>query len=297
MEATPNWPPPRRSDPSTPSSPSTWTVPDWTREEKKVSRGATKVALILRALLPFIALVSGTTIWAINRNQGPSWNLAKEIGLRQSDFPAGTTIDMTQPAGPNQPAPSASGPCSPVHSQPWTSDYDSPTFDPSGHGNDFVTSEVVIMPSAGDAYTAQHAIGSPGYGVHCFQPAYDAASKEMMPDLSCGAFHFDSSSIVELPNDGFPEATVDYRYTAVMSCTRSQGVYTWCTDIVSAQVGAAFIQGIFNSYGGPLPTSIEQNAMNAMANRAYSHLSAQTADGEKGPTSRRSGTVGQLEPS
>jgi hypothetical protein len=51
-------------------------------------------------------------------------------------------------------------------------------------------------------------------------------------------------------------------------------MYTWYTDIVSAEVGSAFIQGIFNSFGGPLQTSIEQNAMNAMAKRAYSHMSA-----------------------
>ena len=266
--------PPQIPVPSTEPSPATWTVPTWTRDEDKSSGRAAKLTLILRALVPLIVLISGTSIWAINRNQGPSWNLAKEIGLRQSDLPTGTTIDMTQPAGANQPAPSAAGPCSPVHSQPWVSDYDSPTFDPSGHGNDFVTSEVVIMPSSSNAYTALHAIGAPGYGAQCFQPAYDADSKSMMPDLSCGAFHFDSSSITELPNNGFPEATVDYRYTAVMSCTRSRGVYSWYTDIVSAEVGSAFIQGIFNSFGGPLQTSIEQNAMNAMAKRAYSHMSA-----------------------
>jgi hypothetical protein len=139
-----------------------------------------------------------------------------------------------------------------------------------------VTSEVVIMPSSSDAYTALHAIGAPGYGTQCSQPAYDADSKSMMPNLSCGAFHFDSSSITELPNDGFPEATVNYRYVAVMSCTKSGGVYSWDTDIISTQVGGAFIQGIFNSYGGPVPTNIEQTAMNAMARRAYLQMSAKT---------------------
>lgn len=232
-----------------------------------------KFTLILRALLPFIALASGTGIWAIHHFDGPSWNAAKAIGLRLSDLPAGTTVDMTQPAEPNQLAPSAPGPCSPVHSQPWTADYDSQTFDPSGHGNDFVSSEVVVMPTSSDAYAALRAIGAPGYGTQCFQPAFDANSKAMMPDLSCGAFHFDSSSIADMPNDGFPEATVDYQYKAVMSCTKSGGVYTWYTDIISSQVGGAFIQGVFNSYGSPLATAIEQNAMNAMAKRAYSRMS------------------------
>ena len=69
---------------------------------------------------------------------------------------------------------------------------------------------------------------------------------------------------------------MDYRYTAVLSCTKSGGVYAWDTDIISAQVGGAFIQGIFNSYGGPVSTNIEQMAMNAMGKRAYSRLSDKT---------------------
>lgn len=239
-------------------------------------RGA-KLTLILRSLFPLLALISGATIWVTHRSQGgAAWHIAQEIGLRQSDFPLGATVDMSQPPEPNQLAPSAPGPCSPVHSQPWTADYDSPTFDPSEHGNDFVSSEVVIMPSSSDAYDALAAIGAPGYGRQCFQPAYDEASRAMMPDLSCGAFHFDKSSITEMPNDGFPEATVNYRYVAVMSCTKSGGVYSWDTDLISAQVGGAFIQGIFNSYGGPVPTNIEQMAMNAMARRAYSRMSVKT---------------------
>lgn len=283
IEATPDWPPPGQPAPPAPHSPSTWTVPTWAREEKAAGkdkagslRGA-KLTLILRALLPLIALMSSVTIWVTHRSQnGAAWHVAQEIGLRQSDFPLGATVDMTQPPEPNQLSPSAPGPCSPVHSQPWIADYDSPTFDPSEHGNDFVSSEVVIMPSSSDAYDALAAIGAPGYDRQCFEPAYDEASKAMMPDLSCGAFHFEKSSITELPNDGFPEATVDYRYMAVMSCTKSGGVYSWDTDIISAQVGGAFIQGIFNSYGGPVPTNIEQTAMNAMAKRAYSRMSDKT---------------------
>jgi len=283
IEATTDWPPPGQPAPPPPPSPSTWTVPTWAREEKAAGkdkadsmRGA-KLTLILRALLPFIALISSVTIWATHRSQnGAAWHIAQEIGLRQSDFPLGATVDMTQPPEPHQLSPSAPGPCSPVHSQPWIADYDSPTFDPSEHGFDFVSSEVVIMASSSDAYDALAAIGAPGYARQCFQPAYDEASKAMMPDLSCGAFHFEKSSITELPNDGFPEATVDYRYMAVMSCTKSGGVYSWDTDIISAQVGGAFIQGTFNSYGGPVPTNIEQIAMNAMAKRAYSRMSDKT---------------------
>src|ERR1700722_12613838 len=214
IDATPDWPRPGQPAPPAPPTPSTWTVPAWpgeekaARKDKAVSMRGAKLTLILRALLPLLALTSSVTIWVTHRSQnGAAWHVAQEIGLRQSDFPLGATVDMTQPPEPYQLSPSAPGPCSPVHSQPWIADYDSPTFDPSEHGDDFVSSEVVIMRTSSDAYDALAAIGAPGYGRQCFQPAYDEASREMMPDLSCGAFHFEKSSITEMPHDGFPEAT------------------------------------------------------------------------------------------
>ena len=74
------------------------------------------------------------------------WTLAKEIAFQPSDFPTGTVPVPSDPGGPYDTTPVAASPCSPVHSQPWVADYDSQTYDPSGIGNDYVYSEVLIMP-------------------------------------------------------------------------------------------------------------------------------------------------------
>ena len=277
MEATRGWEAShtQESAPTSSVPPSTWTVPTWDRDGERASSRGVKFTLILRALFPLIGLLAGSTIWAIHRFEGGSWNAAKEISLRQSDLPAGTMINTAFPAGPHYVAPTAAGPCSPVHSEPFTADYGSPAFDISRIGDDFVYSEVVMMPSWGDASSALRAISAPGYDTQCFQPAFDDASKAMIPRPWCGAFHFDSSSIDGLPTDGFPESAVAYQYRVVMSCTKVQDQGVWYTDIVSVQVGGAFIQGTFTSYEAPLEPGIEQRAMNAMADRAYSLITGE----------------------
>jgi hypothetical protein len=201
------------------------------------------------------------------------WTLAREIGFHESDFPAGTVGVPNAPGGPDHTSPvPASMPCSPVHSQPFVADYDSQTYDPSGIGNDYVNSEVLIMPPA-DAEAALQAIGAPGYDVTCFQPAFDADTQNMTPTASCGSFKFTSSSISQLPSTGFPHGSVVDRYVATMSCTASGQSGTWYTDTISAQVGSAFIQGTFNSFQTPISAQIEQSAMNAMTMRANTHSS------------------------
>ena len=199
------------------------------------------------------------------------WTLAREIGFQESDFPAGTAGVPNAPGGPDHTTPvPASTPCSPVHSQPFVADYDSQTYDPSGIGNDFVDSEVLIMPPA-DAKAALQAIAAPGYDTTCFQPGFDADTQNMTPTPSCGAFTFMSSSISELPANGFPKGSLVDRYVATLSCTASGQIGTWYTDTISAQVGSAFIQGTFNSFQAPITAQIEQRAMNAMATRASTH--------------------------
>jgi hypothetical protein len=66
------------------------------------------------------------------------------------------------------------------------------------------------------------------------------------------------------------------RYVANMSCTANGLSGTWYTDLISAQVGSAFIQGTFTSFQAPISPQIEQNAMDAIATRAniYSSGSA-----------------------
>ena len=199
------------------------------------------------------------------------WTLAREIGFQDSDFPAGTVGVPNATGGPDHTTPvPASTPCSPVHSQPFVADYDSQTYDPSGIGNDFVDSEVLIMPPD-DAKAALQAIGAPGYDTTCFQPAFDADTQNMTPTTSCGAFKFISSSISELPANGFPKGSLVDRYVATMSCTASGQSGTWYTDTISTQVGSALIQGTFNSFQAPITAQIEQRAMNAMATRASTH--------------------------
>jgi len=61
---------------------------------------------------------------------------------------------------------------------------------------------------------------------------------------------------------------------ADMSCTGNGATGTWYTDVISAQVGSAFIQGTFNSYRTPVSADIEQEAMNKMAMRASALRSA-----------------------
>jgi hypothetical protein len=201
------------------------------------------------------------------------WTFAREIGFQQSDFPAGTVGVPDAPGGPDHTSPvPASTPCSPVHSQPFVADYDSQTYDPSGIGNDYVSSEVLIMPPD-DARTALQAIGAPGYDTTCFQPGFDADTRSMTPTTSCGTFTFIGSSISQLPSIGFPVGSVVDRYAANMSCTANGQSGTWYTDLISARVGSAFIQGTFNSFQAPLSTQIEQSAMNAMATRANTHSS------------------------
>jgi len=196
------------------------------------------------------------------------WTLAREIGFQQSDFPAGTVGVPDAPGGPDHTSPvPASTPCSPVHSQPFVADYDSQTYDPSGIGNDSVYSEVLIMPPE-DAKAALQAIGAPGYDTTCFQPGFDADMQSMTPTTSCGTFKFIGSSISQLPSTGFPASSVVDRYVANMSCTANGLSGTWYTDLISAQVGSAFIQGTFTSFEAPISAQIEQNAMNAMATRA-----------------------------
>lgn len=204
------------------------------------------------------------------------WTLAREIGFQQSDFPAGTVGVPDAPGGPDHTSPvPASTPCSPVHSQPFVADYDSQTYDPSGIGNDSVYSEVLIMPPE-DANSALRAIGASGYDTACFQPSFDAAMQNMTPTTSCGAFKFIGSSISRRPSTGFPAGSVVDRYVANMSCTANGLSGTWYTDLISAQVGSAFIQGTFTSFQAPISPQIEQNAMDAIATRAniYSSGSA-----------------------
>ena len=203
------------------------------------------------------------------------WTLAEDIGFQQSDFPAGTIAVQGLTGGPDEAAPVPPGPCSPVHSQPFVADYDSPTYDPSGIGNDFVSSEVLIMPPA-DASAALRGIGAPGYDTACFQPAFDANSRSMTPTPSCGSFQFLGSSISELPASGYPPGSVIDRYAATLSCTGDGSTNTWYTDMISEQAGSAFIQGVFNSFRTPLSSQIEQSAMNAMAVRANALGSAST---------------------
>ncbi len=196
------------------------------------------------------------------------WTLAREIGFQQSDFPAGTVGVPDAPGGPDHTAPvPASTPCSPVHSQPFVADYDSQTYDPSGIGNDYVNSEVLIMPPD-DAKAALQAIGAPGYDTTCFQPAFDADTQSMTPTTTCDTFKFIGSSISQLPPTGFPKGSVVDRYVANMSCTGNGQTGTWYTDVISAQAGSAFVQGTFNSFQSPVSMEIEQKAMNAMATRA-----------------------------
>jgi hypothetical protein len=201
------------------------------------------------------------------------WTLAKEIAFQPSDFPAGTVPVPSDPGGPYDTTPVAASPCSPVHSQPWVADYDSQTYDPSGIGNDYVYSEVLIMPPS-DASAALKAIGAPGYDTSCFQPAFDADSQAMTPTTSCGSFRFVGSSISELPPSGFPSGSIVDRYAANMSCTGNGATGTWYTDVISAHVGSSFIQGTFNSHQAPVPPEIEQKAINAMATRASALRSA-----------------------
>ncbi|MGO8825869.1 MAG: hypothetical protein ACLQU9_11605 [Acidimicrobiales bacterium] len=201
------------------------------------------------------------------------WTLAKEIAFQQSDFPSGTVAVPSDPGAPYDTSPVAASPCSPVHSQPFVADYDSQTYDPSGIGNDYVYSEVLIMPPS-DASAALEAIGAPGYDTTCFQPAFDADSEAMTPTTSCGSFRLTGSSISGLPATGFPPGSIVDRYVADMSCTGNGATGTWYTDVISAQVGSAFIQGTFNSYRTPVSADIEQEAMNKMAMRASALRSA-----------------------
>lgn len=196
------------------------------------------------------------------------WTLAREIGFQESDFPAGTEGVPDNPGGPDETTPvPASTPCSPVHSEPFVSDYDSQTYDPSGIGDDYVFSEVLIMPPT-DARAALQAIEAPGYDTACFQPALDADTQSRTSTSSCGSFKFIGSSISELPSIGFPHGSVDYRYIANMSCTGNGLSGTWYTDVISAQFGSAFFQGTFDSFQAPVSAQIEQGAMNAVAKRA-----------------------------
>lgn len=196
------------------------------------------------------------------------WTLARKIGFQESDFPVGTVGVPNDPGGPDETTPvPASTPCSPVHSQPFVADYDSQTYDPTGIGNDNVYSEVLIMPPI-DANAALQAIGAPGYDTECFQPALDADTQGMTPTSSCGSFNFNGSSISKLPSVGLPQGSLVYRYVATTSCTGNGHTDNWYTDVISARVGSAFIQGTFNSFQAPVTAQIEQHAMDAMASRA-----------------------------
>jgi hypothetical protein len=260
------WSPSRSSGP-TPTSPIAVPVasPEVQRA-RRATRNRSIVTSIVAVLIP--VLVLALVEHSRQSLNGPDWTLAKGVSLQQSDLPAGTTLISSNPPGPNRAAPSPRGPCTPVHSQPWTADWDSAWFQPGGVPFGSAYSEVLVMPYQ-DALQALTAIAQPGYDANCLQSAYAGVAKQLLPSRGCGSVRFDSSSITALPTSDFSDRTVGYRYVAHITCSATGQLQNYYWDIISTVVRPMFIQGVFQSPFAPTATTIEQTAMSSMSQRAY----------------------------
>ncbi len=195
---------------------------------------------------------------------GPAGRAAA-IGLRSADLGPGFTATGTVDPVATHAVP---GPCTPLSGGPWTAYRSSPYFTASS-GDLTVTSDVVLMPTAGDARAALATIDAPSYGTTCFLPSTDASVTSALATAgaSCG-LSLEGPGIVHLDLPTAEGPLTGYHYSADLLCARTGRSEPYTMDIVDQVVGTVFLQARFRSIGSPPSSTFEERVMRAMAIRA-----------------------------
>ena len=262
--------PPRRVAPS-PARPGTTGTAYW---RQLTTLLVVLVVVALAGGAAFLAVAGNTNGNSPKAGPDPTTSIASptvtatSISLQESDLRRSLS-DQTQlgsvVSSHNQP-----GPCTPLSSEPWLADVVSPEYSGSQTGL-FASSDVVIMPLAVDARRAVAAISAPSYGPDCAKPRDDAVLQQSDAAVSQQAdcdLELTGSTISALPEGVAGPGTSGWHYVADVVCTLTNTAGLSYTDVINEAVGPVVIQGTFRSLNSPVPASLEQDAIKAMAGRA-----------------------------
>jgi len=164
----------------------------------------------------------------------------------------------------------APGPCTPLSGAPWLADEGSSEL-VNYAGNMTAGSDVVIMPTAGDAQTALSAINAPSYGSNCLQPSLDKATQGSLARLptSCD-LSFVNSQITPFSSVAQGTTVTGYHYVANVRCSKTGQTAPFFTDVVDSQVGAIVLQVRINTFVDAPPMSLDDTVMAYLVGRASS---------------------------